>query len=80
MPAKGTPVYDVCVSAIDVALSAPLRRGQHVTHALVSWDAITTLRDRLDALGIDWRKHHRDHDRGRPLTLTARIKEVTDAD
>lgn len=55
-PQKGTPEHDLWVAAIDVAVTAPLRKGEYVHAALVPWSLINDLRSSLDALGIDWRK------------------------
>lgn len=57
-PAQDTPARAVWVAAIDVATSPPLRanRSGGVSQALVPWREIQTLREALDALGIDWRK------------------------
>ncbi len=51
-----TPEYDLVIAAIEVAMRPPLQPHPHVVDAKVPWKLITDLRERLDALGIDWRK------------------------
>lgn len=38
-----------------LAANAPAKQNKYSTHALVSWRLVNELRERLDALGINWR-------------------------
>lgn len=54
--AEGTPEYDLVITACEVAIRPPLERHPHTFAARVPWSLITELRERLDALGVDWRR------------------------
>jgi hypothetical protein len=69
-PKKGTPEYELWISAIDLATSVSLNPTGART-AQVPWRLITELRDVLDKLHIDWRgtypeKSKKSYDRHRP--------------
>jgi hypothetical protein len=49
------PAARVLDAAINVAASAPAKRGQFVSSALIYWPLIEELRAALDDLGIDWK-------------------------
>ena len=53
IPAAG-PEHDVWVAAIDIAVTAPTRLRNTTT--LIPSEQIETLRDRLDACGVEWAK------------------------
>jgi len=57
-PAKGTPEWDLWIAAIEIAMVAPWK-GQTYA-ARIPWDMIDTLREKLEAVGIDWRTAKRD--------------------
>lgn len=59
IPPKGTPEYDLWIAALDVALGAPLRQSGNAYSATVPWQLIHELRKAFEAVGIDWRKHHK---------------------
>lgn len=44
--------------AVQIAQDAPLRQS-HGYAARVPWQTINELRNALDALGVPWRKYHR---------------------
>lgn len=43
-------------TVIAIAAAAPKKQGQHVYSAQVPWALIHQLRERLDAMGIEWRQ------------------------
>lgn len=53
-PMKGTPEYDLWVTAIEIAAAAPLKQRENVWAARVPWTMIDRLRTALDELGLDW--------------------------
>lgn len=57
-PEKGTPEFELWVSAIDVAHAAPLKRGTYSHTAQVPWTIINEVRAALEAVGIDWKGTH----------------------
>jgi signal recognition particle subunit SEC65 len=55
MEHEPNPAARVLDAALQVARDAPKRRGKYVSHALVYWPHIETLREALEALGVEWR-------------------------
>lgn len=59
-PVKGSPEWDLWVAAIEVAAWPPLTHSSTTVYAAkVPWSMIEALRERLDALGVDWKRVHR---------------------
>jgi hypothetical protein len=54
-PEKGTPEYDLWVTAIDIAIRAPYDQNPTTVDTKIPWLLIHELRSRLDALDINWR-------------------------
>lgn len=61
-PMRGTPEYDLWIAAIEIAANAPLKQGENVSSAKISWPLIDQLRQALDELGLDWREVKRVQD------------------
>lgn len=55
IPEKGTPEYDLWVTAIDIAIAAPYDQNRTVVDTKIPWLLIHELRSRLDTLDINWR-------------------------
>lgn len=61
-PDKDTPEYDLWIAAIEVAIAPPLTHGIQYA-AKVPWSLIEDLREKLDAVGIDWKTAKAKHDK-----------------
>lgn len=46
--------------AARVSDDAPMRQSRYSLSATIGWDTVRMIREQLDAIGIDWRKPHRE--------------------
>lgn len=53
-PEKGSAEYALWLVSIDIAASAPMRKGATSFSANIPWSLVIRLRAALDDLGIDW--------------------------
>jgi hypothetical protein len=55
-PMKGTPEWDLWVTAISIARRAPRRHSETTVSANIPWTLINQLRTALTACGVEWDK------------------------